>query len=200
MRLSSPEIKVLLDTINQIDADAQVRLFGSRTDNQKKGGDIDLLILSQKTEAFTRQALRQIRQIFFDAFGEQKLDIIVDTLPPKTPFVKTIMSTSLPINNAVLEQSIWMNYLKPIWRLYKNNSIGFCTLTTWVKRSPLSPPYEIEDFDKLENLSSRYARSIVFLVRKVFRSIDEAGFESRLIYLGLELVDWLNWGSEYHLI
>lgn len=105
MRLSNPEIKLLLDTINQIDADAQVRLFGSRTDNQKKGGDIDLLILSQKTEAFTRQALRQIRQVFFDAFGEQKLDIIVDTLPPKTPFVKTIMSTSLPINNAVLEQS-----------------------------------------------------------------------------------------------
>ena len=41
----------------------------------------------------------------------------------------------------------------------------------------LNVPYEIEAFDKLENLSSRYARSIDFLVRKVFRSIDEAEFE-----------------------
>jgi len=105
MRLSSTEIKVLLDTINQIDAGAQVRLFGSRIDDEKKGGDIDLLILSQKTEVFTRQALRQIRQVFFDAFGEQKIDIVVDTLPPKVPFVKTIISTSLPINNTALDQS-----------------------------------------------------------------------------------------------
>jgi len=104
MRLSPPEIKVLLDTINQIDADAQVRLFGSRIDDEKKGGDIDLLILSQKTEVFTRQALRQIRQVFFDAFGEQKIDIVVDSLPPKVPFVKTIISTSLPINNTALDQ------------------------------------------------------------------------------------------------
>ena len=41
----------------------------------------------------------------------------------------------------------------------------------------LQTPYEVEAFDKLENLSSRYARSIVFLVRKVFRSIDKAEFE-----------------------
>ena len=39
--------------------------------------------------------------------------------------------------------------------------------------------YTVPDFDTLEMLTSRFARSIDFLVRKVWRAIDEAEFESQ---------------------
>lgn len=39
--------------------------------------------------------------------------------------------------------------------------------------------YSVSDFDKFETLSSRFARSIDFLVRRVFRSLDDVEFESQ---------------------
>lgn len=39
--------------------------------------------------------------------------------------------------------------------------------------------YTVEQFDDMETLCSRFARSIDFLVRKVYRSIDEVEFESQ---------------------
>ena len=39
--------------------------------------------------------------------------------------------------------------------------------------------YTLEEFDVFENLSSRFSRSIDFLIRKVFRSIDDAEFQNQ---------------------
>jgi len=39
--------------------------------------------------------------------------------------------------------------------------------------------YTLEEFDALDTLCSRFSRSIDFLVRKVFRSIDDVEFESQ---------------------
>lgn len=36
-----------------------------------------------------------------------------------------------------------------------------------------------EDYDQIENLCSRYARSIDFLIRKMFRTIDDYEFENQ---------------------
>lgn len=41
----------------------------------------------------------------------------------------------------------------------------------------LKDEYSVEEYDAFEILCSRFARSIDFLVRKVFRSIDDAEFE-----------------------
>jgi uncharacterized protein YutE (UPF0331/DUF86 family) len=38
--------------------------------------------------------------------------------------------------------------------------------------------YSIEEFGKFETLCSRYSRGIDFLIRKIFRSIDEYEFEN----------------------
>jgi hypothetical protein len=45
----------------------------------------------------------------------------------------------------------------------------------------LSSPanFSIEQFNQFENLCSRYARTIDFLVRKVFRCIDDVEFENQ---------------------
>jgi len=39
--------------------------------------------------------------------------------------------------------------------------------------------YTISEFDIFENLSSRFSRSVDFLIRKVFRSIDDVEFENQ---------------------
>lgn len=50
-------------------------LFGSRVDDDKRGGDIDLLVVSSH---LTKRDLRQLRIDFCRRFGDQKLDVVLD--------------------------------------------------------------------------------------------------------------------------
>jgi predicted nucleotidyltransferase len=75
MRLSQEQINVLKDGLKQLDALARVYLFGSRVDDSKKGGDIDLLI---KSEKLSRADIRKLRMDFYRHFGEQKIDVLLD--------------------------------------------------------------------------------------------------------------------------
>ncbi len=43
MRITSDEVKIIKNTILKQISDAKIMLFGSRTDDSKKGGDIDIL-------------------------------------------------------------------------------------------------------------------------------------------------------------
>jgi predicted nucleotidyltransferase len=92
MRLREEEVKVLKNTLYGLSAQAKLYLFGSRTDDSKKGGDIDLLVVS---EHLTKKHLRLLRTEFFKHFGEQKMDIILDNGEFKDPFVKKIISEAI---------------------------------------------------------------------------------------------------------
>jgi predicted nucleotidyltransferase len=74
MRISKAEEKVLTEAVQTADADARIWLFGSRTDDAKKGGDIDIAILSPKIGVSERM---KIRRSITDILGEQKIDIVV---------------------------------------------------------------------------------------------------------------------------
>jgi len=94
MRLSEKERACLISAVRKYDRNARVYLFGSRTDDGKRGGDIDLLIRSQHLG--TRE-LRKIRMEFFQEFGEQKLDILIDEGNGHDPFVRLIRSQAVPL-------------------------------------------------------------------------------------------------------
>jgi len=94
MRLAEQEVQTLKTVTFNIDADAQVFLFGSRVDDAKKGGDIDILILSN---VLKRENIRKIKRAFFDLFGEQKLDIVLDELNPKKVFTKMIVPKAVKL-------------------------------------------------------------------------------------------------------
>jgi len=74
MRLTQMEKDNLLKSIHYWDKDAQVYLFGSRTNDNKKGGDIDLAVRSNKIGLKEKI---DIKLKFFEEFGEQKIDLII---------------------------------------------------------------------------------------------------------------------------
>jgi predicted nucleotidyltransferase len=92
MRLSQEEIKVLKDKLKEISPSAKLYLFGSRVDNSKRGGDIDLLVVS---ENFLKRDLRVLRIEFMKHFGEQKIDIILDNGKFEDPFTKLIIQKAI---------------------------------------------------------------------------------------------------------
>ena len=54
-----------------------VRIFGSRADLNKKGGDIDIYIKTDKSEGILKRKLSFLRE-FQKKFGSQKIDLIVE--------------------------------------------------------------------------------------------------------------------------
>ena len=74
MRLSEKEISAIKNNILNFDQDAKIYLFGSRTNDKAKGGDIDVLAISDKI-GFNEKL--KIRTGIFKEIEEQKLDLVV---------------------------------------------------------------------------------------------------------------------------
>ena len=98
MRLSSDYTEVVLQVIEKAALPhlIEVYLFGSRVDDTKLGGDIDLLILCPTVESKI-QLLNQKYGILGNLYlviGEQKIDLIFATIDDfKTdPFLQAIRS------------------------------------------------------------------------------------------------------------
>ena len=81
VRLTAFEVDSIKHAVMQFDRHALVYLFGSRAQDDKRGGDIDILIFSN---ILTHRQKRLIRGQICDRIGEQKIDIIVakDTTSP----------------------------------------------------------------------------------------------------------------------
>lgn len=93
MRLSKTEIEAINQTIQCLDDHARIRLFGSRTDDAQKGGDIDLLILSEKLSDADRGT---IRLRLHEKLGEQKIDILIAS-DLSDPFVRVAFNEGVEI-------------------------------------------------------------------------------------------------------
>jgi predicted nucleotidyltransferase len=78
MRLSQENIFLIKNSVKEIfDENSKVFLFGSRTDDQKKGGDIDLYIETQIKNDLLQKKLKLINTLH-KILGEQKIDIVIN--------------------------------------------------------------------------------------------------------------------------
>jgi len=75
MRITEQEKNVIIDTVKSSDPNAKVWLFGSYVDDSKKGGDIGIMILSEKIDKDVMQKI-QLRRFICDRIGGQKIDIV----------------------------------------------------------------------------------------------------------------------------
>lgn len=77
MRLSSEHINQIRKIAKKIYGDdVRVVLFGSRTDDEARGGDIDLLIESPKKERMNFENRIKFLTSLKLAIGDQKIDVI----------------------------------------------------------------------------------------------------------------------------
>ena len=75
MRLSKEYINIIKNKFKEFFKDGDIYLFGSRVDDTKKGGDIDLyLVLKDHTNLFAKK-LKFLSRVKRE-LGEQKIDII----------------------------------------------------------------------------------------------------------------------------
>lgn len=74
MRLSDQQKKVIIETFRELFPNHKLYLYGSRVDQNSKGGDIDLLIVG-KTYITLREK-NKFKIELFKKLGEQKIDIV----------------------------------------------------------------------------------------------------------------------------
>ena len=86
MRLKPAEFKIIKQSVAALDECARIYLFGSRADDRAKGGDIDLLIISDK---LNYQDKLRIKHKLFEYLEEQKIDIVI-AKDFEQPFIKLL--------------------------------------------------------------------------------------------------------------
>lgn len=93
MRLSETEQQIIKDAVHSIDSQARIHLFGSRADDTKRGGDIDLLIFSTKIKFKDKL---DIKAKIFEKMDEQKIDLLIAT-DTQDPFVRLALKNSVEL-------------------------------------------------------------------------------------------------------
>lgn len=73
MRLQPQEISAIRKVVRSFDSNADIYLFGSRSDDTARGGDIDLLVVSN---AIDFRSMLRLKLGLLDELGEQQIDLV----------------------------------------------------------------------------------------------------------------------------
>lgn len=100
VRLSQPEIALLVDaTRSCFGENALIYLFGSRVNDLRRGGDIDLAVETDLIEGIVPAKL-EFRRLIWPLFGEQKIDLVVHSRStPDTPILQIAKNTGVCLNS-----------------------------------------------------------------------------------------------------
>ena len=95
MRLAKEQVETIRDEIRRFDPAAEIYLFGSRADDNARGGDIDVLAVSKN--AGLRDLLR-MRRAILDRIGWQQLDLILRRPEDlEEPFIAQAVRTGIKL-------------------------------------------------------------------------------------------------------
>jgi len=94
MRLEKNEHAIILSAVAKYAPYATPYLFGSRADNSRRGGDIDLLLIGKD---LTLQTIRRLKIELKESLGDQKIDIIFEDPDMRTNFGKLIELDAIPL-------------------------------------------------------------------------------------------------------
>jgi predicted nucleotidyltransferase len=99
MRLSSDQVQAIRSAASSTFGDgAAVWLFGSRVDDAKKGGDIDLLVrpaLAPTEQPFAKRI--RMLTLLERSLGERKIDLLVEQPDDPRPIVSVAHATGIQI-------------------------------------------------------------------------------------------------------
>ncbi len=95
MRLSADKAAFIKSGLLEVDPEARISLFGSRTNDQARGGDIDILVLTSKK--IPRHKIRSFKIAFYKKFGWQKIDIVNFTHNEENAFKSIACEQAVPL-------------------------------------------------------------------------------------------------------
>ncbi len=99
MRLTPDQIQAIKETAHAVLGEsARVILFGSRADDAKKGGDIDLLFETDHLVANRATTIGALYVSLIRKLGDRKIDIILkDELTPPAPVFEIAQQTGIQL-------------------------------------------------------------------------------------------------------
>ncbi len=77
MRLTNKQHQAIKNTFLEVFESGEIYLFGSRVDDSKKGGDIDLYVVSTCKENLTSKKIDFLVNLK-NIIGEQKIDVVLN--------------------------------------------------------------------------------------------------------------------------
>ena len=77
MRLTQKEINSIKSTFEDVFNEGTIYLFGSRVDDSKKGGDIDLYISTKTKDDLVKKKIDFLVSLK-RKIGQQKIDVVLD--------------------------------------------------------------------------------------------------------------------------
>ncbi len=100
VRLLPAQIEAIRRAVREVaGSDARVSLFGSRTDPQARGGDIDLLVrLDRPLDDAARFQLKlDLLARLYRELGERKIDLVIVADRPRTDFERKVVEEAVPL-------------------------------------------------------------------------------------------------------
>ena len=100
MRISEKEIESIKNlAVSIFGDDTKVFLFGSRTADSKRGGDIDLFITNKQKSKLTLSAKIDFLTELKILIGEQKIDVVLDieSARSKKQFYQSVIKEAIEL-------------------------------------------------------------------------------------------------------
>lgn len=99
MRLSQDQIQAIKQTAHAVlGEESRVILFGSRTDDAKRGGDIDLLFETDQAVSNRAATIGALYVSLIRKLGDRKIDILLkDAATPAAPVLSIARQTGIQL-------------------------------------------------------------------------------------------------------
>lgn len=95
MRLNPDQIEIIRHaTRDAFGPGAEVFLFGSRVDDNKRGGDVDLLVHPDKADHLLGRKIRFLG-LLERQLGERKIDVVIEAPGDTRPIVQVARETGV---------------------------------------------------------------------------------------------------------
>ena len=96
MRLTAEQAEVIRIAVHEVyGEDSLLWLFGSRVDDERRGGDIDLLVRPDTSGGYALMDKIRLLGKLERGLGERKIDIVIETPDDQRPIVKIAHETSI---------------------------------------------------------------------------------------------------------
>lgn len=95
MRLTNQQLEVIKTVVRNTIKEPEIYVFGSRTDDAKRGGDIDILVLGE--EHFGVEMILRMKILLKEQLGDRRIDLIYQQKGRTDAFAELVKLEGVPV-------------------------------------------------------------------------------------------------------